>query len=416
MSLERVVITGLGAVSALGIGADANFSRALAGSSGIDFLTLPPPRQLPTYVAAQIKFPLPDLVKKTELPLFDRVGLLAWIAASEALQQSGLSGQTDQAALLESSGVFWGTGMGGAQTMETGYVDLFVEGKERVRPMSIVANMNNAAAAQIGMRAGFGGTVNTYSSACVSSAQAIGEAFRHIRHGYAERVLAGGAEALLTYGVVSAWDAMRVLASTNTAHPERSCLPFSRNRNGLVLGEAGAAIMLESLSSAQARGATILAELAGYGASNDATHITKPNPAGQTRAMHAALADAGLPYTGIDYINAHAAGTPAGDQAEAESILEVFGNRTQAPLVSSTKSMHGHTLGAAGALEFVLTIQALRHQSVPPTAFLDDPDPGFDLDFVPLEARTNQKIRAAMSNSFAFGGSNAALIVKEFVQ
>ncbi|WP_394780760.1 beta-ketoacyl-[acyl-carrier-protein] synthase family protein [Undibacterium sp.] len=413
--MERVVITGLGAVSALGLGADTNFSRAVAGLSGIDLLSLPDLRQLQGHVAAQIKFPLPELVKKTELPQFDRVALLAWAAASEALQQAGLGAQADNPALLESSGVFWGTGMGGAQTVETGYVDLFVEGKERVRPMSIVATMNNSAAAQIAMRAGFGGTVNTYSSACVSSAQAIGEAFRHIRHGYAERVLAGGAEALLTYGVVSAWDALRVLAPANAAHPERSCLPFSSKRNGLVLGEAGAAIMLESLSSAKARGATILAELAGYGASNDAAHITKPDAAGQARAMRAALADAGLHAHDIAYINAHAAGTAAGDQAEAASIQQVFGTGAQAPLVSSTKALHGHTLGAAGALEFLLTVQALRQHTVPPTAFLEDVDPEFDLDFVPQQARANQDIHAAMSNSFAFGGSNAALIVKQFV-
>ena len=408
--MERVVVTGLGAISALGTGADSNFARALEGASGIGMLELPGPRQMPASVAAQIRFPLPELVKKSELPLFDRFALLAWCAASEALQQSGMLAS---AATMARCGVFWGTGMGGAQTLENGYADLFVEGKERVRPMSIVAGMNNAAAAQIALRAGFGGTVNTYSSACVSSAQAIGEAWRHIRHGYADCVLAGGSEALLNYGVVQAWDAMRVLAPAG-ADPARSCRPFACGRGGLVLGEAGAALMLESWSSATARGAPILAELAGYGASNDATHITKPDPDGQARAMRMALAQAGLAPDVVDYVNAHAAGTQAGDQAEAASIRAVFGPRGQGPMVSSTKAVHGHTLGAAGALELVLTIQALRAQAVPPTAFLDEQDEAIDLDCVPLQGRRQQRLRAVMSNSFAFGGSNAALIAVRY--
>lgn len=411
MTRERVVITGLGAISSVGTGAEINFARALAGSSGIGPLALRSARQMPALIAAQITFPLPDVIKKSEASLIDRFAVLALTAAGEALEQAGIAaasaGQAD-------SGVFWGSGMGGAQSLETGYVDLFVEGKERVRPTSIVACMTNAAAAQIAIRHGFGGTVNNYSSACVSSAQAIGEAYRHIRDGYAHRVLAGGAEALLTYGVVNAWDALRVLARADPVNPERSCRPFSRNRSGLVLGEAGAALVLESLSAAKARGATILAELVGYGASSDCTHITKPDPSGQARAMRMALADAGLPPEAIDYINAHAAGTEAGDLAEAASIADVFGSQGHAPLVSSTKSVHGHTLGAAGALECVLTVQAVLKQAMPATAFLDDPDPACQLSHVPQGGLRHQSVQAAMSNSFAFGGSNVALIVKKF--
>ena len=410
MTARRVVITGLGAISSLGVGADHNFAQALAGHSGIGLLQLPGDRQRQDTPAAQIRGPLPELVKNAELPVFDRFALLGWAAASEALAQSGL----DVGVAPERSGVFWGTGMGGALTVESGYVDLFVDGKTRVRPMSVVAGMNNAAAAQIALRCGFQGSVNNYSSACVSSAQAIGEAYRHIRHGYADRVLAGGSEALLSYGVVSAWDALRVLAPFDAAHPERSCRPFSAGRGGLVLGEAGAAVMLESLESAQARGATILAELLAYGASNDATHITKPDAGGQQRAMRQALEQSGLPASAIGYINAHGAGTAAGDVAETTSIKQAFGPLAAGLLVSSTKSMHGHTLGAAGALEFVLTTQALRHGAVPPTAFLDHPDPECDLDFVPRECRRGLTLQAAMSNSFAFGGSNVALIVGAF--
>ena len=409
--MERVVITGLGAVSSLGLGAEKNFQQALAGKSGIDYLNLSFKQQIDGCVAAQINFPLPELIKKSEHSLFDRFSMLGWIAASEAIEQSGMSKQSP---LLDQSGVFWGTGMGGAQTVENGYIDLFIEGKNRIRPLSIIASMNNSTAAQIALRCGFGGTVNTYSSACVSSAQAIGEAYRHIRHGYANRILAGGSEALLTFGTVTAWNSMKVLATANAAHPEQSCLPFSVNRSGLVLGEAGAAVMLESLSSAQARGATILAELAGYGSSNDATHMTNPNPLGQARAMQMAITSAQLSLSDIGYINAHGAGTQAGDVSETEAIKQVFDKHAKRLMVSSTKSVHGHTLGAAAALEFVLTVQALRSKSIPPTAFLHASDPLCDLDFVPLQARQNQPITAAMSNSFAFGGINAALIVKDF--
>lgn len=409
--MERVVITGMGAVSALGLGASASFSQALAGRSGISLLPPTLTTNLSCGVGATIQFALPDLLKKSEVPLFDRFSLLGWIAAHEALLQSG---ESANALLPDRSGVFWGTGIGGALTLEAGYADLFLDNKKRLRPLTVVAGMNNAAAGQIALRAGFRGTVNTYSTACVSSAQAIGEAFRHIRHGYSTRIIAGGSEALFTRGVLSAWDALRVLASTDVAYPERSCKPFSQNRSGLVLGEAGAAMVLESLTSALARNATILAELVGYGTSNDATHMTKPDPGGQARAMQAALSEAQLQPSDIDYINAHGAGTLAGDAAETQSIRQVFGAHADALMVSSTKAVHGHTLGAAGALELVISLSALRSGNIPPTAFLDKSDPECDLDMVPLRARTGDPLRAVMSNSFAFGGSNVALIVRHF--
>lgn len=410
---RRVVITGLGAVSCLGIGAQTNFEQVLAGRSGIGMLDLPQPRQRPGVPAGQIRFALPDVVRSGEDAQFDRHARLAWLAASEALQHAAPDG-LHQDGLAFDSGVFWGTGMGGATTVETAYTDLFIDGKSRVRPMTVVAAMNNAAAGQIALRCRFGGTVNNYSSACVSSAQAIGEAYRHISHGYAERVMAGGSEALLSYGVVSAWEALRVLAPADGVDPAQSCRPFSRRRNGLVLGEAAAAVMLESLESAQRRGAVILAELVAYGTSNDATHITRPDAQGQARAMAMALRQAGDKAAAIGYVNAHGAGTLAGDLAESQSIRLAFGTQAERLMVSSTKSMHGHTLGAAGALEFVLTVQALRSGSLPPTAFLDDPDPACDLDWIALHARHGRAIAAAMSNSFAFGGSNVSLIVAKY--
>ncbi len=405
---RRVVITGLGAVSALGIGAGRNFAQALAGESGIGMLALSGQRQRPGIPAAQIRFALPDVANGAEQAQFDRHAALAWIAADEALQQAGLPAS---GAPSYDSGVFWGTGMGGAGTVETAYAELYLDGKTRVRPMSVVAAMSNAAAAQIALRARFGGTVANYSNACVSSAQAIGEAFRHIADGYGERVLAGGSEALLTYGFVTAWEALRVLAPA-AAEPQRSCRPFASDRAGLVLGEGAAAVMLESLDSAQARGAVILAELVGYGASNDATHITRPDASGQARAMAMALQQAGGVEVG--YINAHGAGTAAGDLAESQSIRRAFGAAADRLQVSSTKSMHGHTLGAAGALEFVMTVQALTTGSLPPTAFLAAQDPACDLDCIPLHARHGQDLQAAMSNSFAFGGSNVALIAAQY--
>ena len=411
---RRVVITGLGAVSALGVGARHNFEQALAGRSGIALLALPGPRQRAGVPAAQIRLPLPDVIGSGEHAQFDRHAWLAWIAAREALEQAGLGSVTEAASPSFDSGVFWGTGMGGATTVEAGYIDLFIDGKNRVRPLSVVAAMNNAAAAQIALRCQFAGTVNNYSSACVSSAQAIGEAYRHIADGYAERVLAGGSEAMLSYGVVSAWEALRVLAPPDALDAARSCRPFSATRSGLVLGEAAAAVMLESLESAQERGAVIIAELVGYGASNDATHITRPDPNGQARAMAMALHRSGLGGADIGYINAHGAGTMAGDLAESLSIRLAFGADTNNLQVSSTKAVHGHTLGAAGALEFGVTVQALTSGSLPPTAFLDMPDVACELDCIPVHARHGQAMHAAMSNSFAFGGSNVSLIVAKF--
>lgn len=413
MNDRRVVITGMGAVSALGAGAQHNFARALEGAGGIGMLELPGTLQRRGVPAAQIRAALPETIRGSELAQFDRNALLAWTAAAEALEQAGVArdGTPDH-----DSGVFWGTGMGGATTVEACYNDLFIESKNRVRPMSIVAGMNNAAAAQIALRCRFAGTVNNYSSACVSSAQAIGEGYRHILHGYAERVLAGGSEAMLGYGVVAAWEALRVLAPADATDPARSCRPFSIGRAGLVLGEGAAAVMLESLESAQRRGATVLAELVGYGASNDASHITKPDAAGQARAMAMALRQSGLHATDIAYLNAHGAGTVAGDLAEAQSIRMAFGAATDKLPVSSTKAVHGHTLGAAGALEFVLTVQAMSSGLLPPTAFLEAPDPACALRHIATRLDHGNDLRAAMSNSFAFGGSNVSLIVEKYQQ
>lgn len=405
---ERVVITGLGALSGLGDGAKRQFEQAVAAASGISELPPGVPAPLATRIAAQV--PAFDAgLSREESSMFDRVAHMSWKAANEALTHAGLTELTEQN--LEESGVFWGTGFGGAATLERSYMELLHEEKDRIRPFSIIGIMANGAAGLLALKSGFRGPSLTYSTACASSAHAIGEAFRQVRAGYCKRALAGGAEGLLTYGSIKAWEALRTLARMDEAHPERSCKPFSRNRSGFVLGEGAAAVVLESLSSAQARGANILAEMVGYGTSTDAIHVTKPDPTGQARAMRSALKDAQIAPKEIAYINAHGTATAAGDAAETESIKLAFGEHAKHLLVSSTKAVHGHTLGAAGALELVITLQAQQHGVVPPTAFLEEADPALDLDYVALEARS-ESARYAMSNSFAFGGSNAVLITK----
>jgi 3-oxoacyl-[acyl-carrier-protein] synthase II len=295
-------------------------------------------------------------------------------------------------------------------TMETGY-NAYFAGDGRISPMSVVLTMGNAAAAHLSMRYSIRGPSLTYAVACASSAVAIGEAYRAIRDGYLDLAIVGGAEAIMVPGMVAAWSAMRVLAPPDATNPERSCRPFSARRTGLVLGEGAGALVLESLDVARARGRTPLAEIAGYGISCDATHIAKPDVAGQAAAMRAALADADLEPSGIGYINAHGTATPLGDVVETESIREVFGASCAIP-VSSTKALHGHLLGASGAVELIATLMALRTGTLPPTGHLDAPDPRCDLDYVPNEARRDVALDAVMSNSFAFGGTNAVLIAR----
>jgi len=273
--------------------------------------------------------------------------------------------------------------------------------------------MNNAAASFISIERGLKGPCLTFSTACSSSSVAIGEAFRLIRHGYADVMLAGGMESPLTCGNLMSWESLGTLA-VEAEDPSMSCRPFSRDRTGFVLGEGAAVVVLESLERARNRGARIYGELAGYGSTADAEHITKPSMEGQSRAIEAALVEAGMGPDEIDYINAHGTATKANDVIETQAIKKVFGPRAYAIPISSTKSMHGHLLGAAGAVEFIASILALQRGVVPPTATLTIPDPECDLDYVPGEARTNVNLKAVMSQSFAFGGTNAVLIVRTF--
>jgi len=407
--MRRVFVTGVGVLAPGGADAPAFFSSLINGRSSIRPLQTGFAEKLATRIAAAI-----DFDPKLHFPVLraaslDRFAQFALVAARQAVAEAVLSFDDE---LRDRSGIFWGTGMGGAQTLEQGYNDLYLKGLDRVRPLSVPMLMNNAAAAQIGIEYGIRGPALTYSTACASSANAIGEAFRAIRHGEIDLAVAGGSDALLTFGALKAWEGLRAMAIEDAADPAASCRPFSADRSGLVLGEGAGALVLESEESARARGAPLLAEFAGYGRSNDAAHLTKPAVDGQVRAMRQALLEADLPPAAIGYLNAHGTATPVGDQVETAAIKGVFGESAARLAISSTKSMHGHLMGAAGAVELIVALMAMRSGIIPPTAHLRQPDPECDLDYVANVARHGVAIDAVMSNSFAFGGGNAVLVLR----
>lgn len=409
MTGRRVAITGQGIVSPLGNDPDVFFSALMAGKSGIGRLKADFVELLDCKIGAQALLDPLAHFSRSEAAALDRISQFALIAARQGIASAGL----DMASLnLSRTGICLGTGMAGAASLDEAYKRLYKDNASRLKPFTVLMAMNSAAASHIALELQLSGPNLTYSTACSSSAVAIGEAYRLIRHGYADTMLAGGSEALLTYGAIRAWEALRTLAKEDPDDCTTSCKPFSANRSGLVLGEGSAVIVLEDWDQAQARGARILAELVGYGSSNDCTHITQPSTSGQASAMAAALADAKLPPDAIAYINAHGTGTKLNDRAETAAIKQVFGDHAFKMPISSTKSMHGHLMGAAGAVEFVACIEALRHQSIPPTLHLSQPDPECDLDFVPNTGRSGVPLEYVMSNAFAFGGTSAVLIAK----
>lgn len=405
------MVTGLGVISPLGNDPDTLFSRLMAAESGIRLMTADGPRGQYSGLAAPVEFdPAQYFPPQQKLDILDRVSRFTLAAAALALQDSAIR-FTDES--RHRSGVSLGTGMGTANALEDTYIQLLLRDPDRLKPMTVLTAMNNAAASHVAIQHGLSGPNLTYLCACSSSAVAIGEACRQIRHGYADVMIAGGAEAPLTFGFLKAWEAMRVLAIPDRANPSASCRPFSKNRTGLVLGEGAAMVVLEEREAATRRGARIYGELAGYGSSNDPAHITKPSVEGQAHAMSLALADAGLTAGEIDYVNAHGTGTALNDVTETRAIKQVFGDRASQVPVSSTKSMHAHLLGAAGAMEFAIALLAMRQRAVPPTAHLEIADPECDLDYVAGQGRRDQDIRCIMSNSFAFGGTNAVLIARQ---
>lgn len=409
---RRVVITGLGIISPVGNVPEVFFGNLMAGQSGVKHLKTDFVEKLSIQIGAPVEcFNPTDHFSKIQLTGIDRFSQFALVAAQQAVQDANLElGETE----LGRAGVCMGSCQGGVGTLENGYRELFQQEEPRIKPLTVLLSMNNAAASHVSIKYRLQGPNITYATACASSAIAIGESYRQIKHGYADVMLAGGAEAMLTLGAMKAWEALRTLALEDPDDASASCKPFAKNRSGLVLGEGAAVLILEDAERAVKRGARIYAELAGYDCSSDSSHITKPDSAGQARTILKALHDAHLQPRDIHYINAHGTATLAGDIEETKAIKQVFGIHSHQIPVSSTKSMHGHLMGATGAVEFMAAVLAMQHNAIPPTLNLHEPDPECDLDFVPNIGRTDVKLDAVMSNSFAFGGSNAVLIAKRF--
>lgn len=395
---NEVVVSGLGVVSPHGDDAGAMFAALTRGVSAVRSVFPDLPRPTPAATAA---FDETKWFTKLQLAGVDRVSQLAVAAADLAVRDAGGLGGVDP----ERVGVYAGCGMGGAAALEAAY-----RGGPRVPPLTIPAFMPNAPAGHVAMRLGVQGPVITYSVACASSAVAIAEAAKAVQYGEVDVAIAGGSEALLVPGVVLAWHAMMTLAGFEAGQAAASCRPFASDRRGFALGEGAAFLVLESAAHARARGQRAYAGLAGWGISCDATHLTKPDVGGQQRALRAALRQAGLKPADVGYCNAHGTATKIGDVVEAEALRGLWGSAIDGLQVSSTKAMHGHLLGAAGALEAVITVLALHRQQLPPQVNCDTPDPACALRLVLPSAPAVQPLLAAISSSFAFGGTNAALL------
>jgi nodulation protein E len=396
---ERVVVTGLGVISAIGHNACQFWSALESGQSGIAPLEAVDRTQLRFQNAAEVRNYDPGrYFDEKEIGLLDRFAQFGAIVAREAVADAHVLWTEE---LRENTAIVTGSCVGGQTTEDDGFVNLYRKNIPRVNPLTIPRTMENAAASRISLETGITGPTYTISTACSSSNHAIGQAFWLVRSGAVRMALAGGSEAVFSMGFLKAWEAMRVVS------PD-TCRPFSRDRRGLILGEGGAMLVLESLEHAAARGAKIYGEIVGFGMSSDAFHITQPSPDGAARAMRAALKDGGMEPEEIGYINAHGTGTPANDATETAAIRKVFRTHAGKLAISSTKSMHGHALGAAGALEAVATVLALDRSILPPTANYNERDPDCDLDVIPNRARPAE-VECALSNSFAFGGLNAVV-------
>ena len=399
MPRRRVAITGLGVISALGRNSAEFWTSVSQGVSGIGPIEVIDRTQLRFQNAAEVRgYRTSDYFHDDRTSLLDRFTEFGLIAAQEAFRTSAVEWTP---ALRERTAIVTGSAVGGQTTEDVAFWDLYRLQRSRVNPLSIPRIMANAVASQISMEYGITGPAFTLSTACSSASHAIGHAYWMVREGLVDLSIAGGSEAPLSFANLKAWEAMRVVS------PD-TCRPFSKNRSGMILGEGGGMLILEPLDAATARGAEILGEVVGFGMSSDAHHITSPSAEGAGRAVKAALGDAGLQPEAIEYINAHGTGTPANDSTETIAIRSVFGRHADRLAVSSTKSMHGHALGAAGALEAIATVLGLKNGLLPPTANFAIPDPECDLDVIPNVPRT-ASCEYALSNSFAFGGLNAVL-------
>jgi nodulation protein E len=402
--VRRVAITGIGVVSPIGNNAGEFWDSLAAGRSGIGPISKVDTSELRFKNAAEVKgFNAADHFDERAMMMLDPFAHFGISAAREAVKDSGVAFAAE---LKERTGVVTGSCLGGKETEDAFFYDLYANKKNRVPPIAIPRSMSNSVASHVSMEYGLTGATFTTSTACSSANHAIGQAFWLIRQGTLDAAVAGGSEAPICYGNLKAWEAMRVVA------PD-TCRPFSRDRGGMILGEGGAMFVLEDMEAAKSRGARIYAEIAGFGMSADAHHLTMPLAAGAAKAMRGALADARLDLEDIGYINAHGTATQANDPMEAEAIRIVFGNTADDILVSSTKSMHGHTLGAAGAIEAAATVLGMHKGILPPTANFTVIDPACPVNVIANDS-IERTVGAALSNSFAFGGLNAVLAFKRF--
>lgn len=408
--MRRVAVTGLGIISPVGNNTADFFTNLMSGRSGVRRITEDFVERLSIKIAAPVDFNPADYFPKKQVWALDRATQMALSAASQAWKDSGLVLTDDEKKL---AGTFIGTGMAGAMTLAEVYTAVYMKQADRVSPLSVTKIMSNAPASHISILYQLAGPCLTYSTACSASAVAIGEAYRLIKSGGVDIMLAGGAESMITLASMKCWESLGVLAREDPDDPSASCRPFSKDRTGFVLGEGAAIVILEEMERARKRGVKIYGEITGYSSTCDAHHITSPSVEGQVRSMNLALSEAKIKPSDVDYINAHGTATSVNDVVETLAIKQVFSENAYKIPVSSTKSMHGHLLGAGGAVEFIASLLSIQNKAVPPTANLRVPDPECDLDYVPNTGRTGLDIRTVMSNSFAFGGTNAVLLVKE---
>ena len=401
--MKRVVITGAGTINALAHNVPDTLKAMAEGRCGIGQLVMPDVERLSVQIGAQVQgFEPEKLFNRQQLSLFDRFTQFTLIAAREAIAQSGLSFSGELAAR---SGVILGNSGGGMTTLDENYRSVYEEGKNRVHPFVVPKLMNNAAASHVSMEFNLKGPSFTVASACASSNHAMAQAFQMVHGGLAPVMVTGGSESMLCFGGVKAWEGLRVMSKD-------ACRPFSANRNGMVQGEGAGIFVFEEYEHACARGADILAEVAGFAMSSDAADIVMPSKQGAARAISGALRDAKLNREDVGYINAHGTGTAANDKTECAAVADAFGAHADKLMISSTKSMHGHLIGGTGAVELLACIMALRDGIIAPTIGYEEADPECALDIVPNEAR-EAKVSAALSNAFAFGGLNAVIALRK---
>jgi 3-oxoacyl-[acyl-carrier-protein] synthase II len=413
MDRKRVVVTGMGLITPLGIGVQKTWDALLEGRSGIRRITQFDAEQFPTKIAGEVEgFNPEDYIELKDIKKMDRFIHFALAASQMAMEDSGLKIDDGNA---ERVGVIIGSGIGGLHTIEHYHSVMLEKGPRRISPFFIPMLVVNLASGQVSIRYGAKGPNSALVTACATGTHSIGDAFRIIQRGDADAMIAGGAEAVITPLGIGGFNAMKAL-STRNDEPEKASRPFDMNRDGFIMGEGAGILILESLENAEERGARIYGEIAGYGMTADAYHITSPPPGGEgaARCMAVALNDAGVTPLEVDYINAHGTSTRHGDELETYAIKKVFGEHAYKLAVSSTKSMTGHLLGAAGGVEAVISLLSIYNDVVAPTTNLDNPDPECDLDYVPHKAR-KMTVNSALTNSFGFGGTNACLLLKKFI-